>query len=231
MIVSHTHRFIFLKSRKTAGTSVEALLSTHCSGEDVVTSLRDVDWNRSECGRFFHKSMNHQGFKQHEKAANLKAKLPGHVWSSYFKFSIARNPWDRSVSLYFWRSKKPKRGDRAYLPRTRFYHRFVPGYDREEQIRRGFAKFIAHNRETNDDFYFHGDTLCVDYVIRFENLQEDFDEVCRRTGLPPARLPTLKSGYRAKTHYSRYYDDRTREIVSQRYRRDIEQFGYRFEEA
>jgi len=50
MIISHTHKFIFIKSEKTAGTSIEAALSRYCSGDDVVTPINDYRHNRNEKG-------------------------------------------------------------------------------------------------------------------------------------------------------------------------------------
>ena len=46
MIISHSRRFIFIKSTKTAGTSVEAALSNFCERDDVVTPLGDYRHNR-----------------------------------------------------------------------------------------------------------------------------------------------------------------------------------------
>ena len=51
MIISHSHRYIFIKSEKTAGTSVEAALSKHCTDNDMVTPLGDYWFNRDERGR------------------------------------------------------------------------------------------------------------------------------------------------------------------------------------
>ena len=63
MIISHSHKFIFIKSEKTAGTSVEAALSEYCSGEDVVTSRSmTIRHNRNEKGKFIHQSMNADEF-------------------------------------------------------------------------------------------------------------------------------------------------------------------------
>jgi hypothetical protein len=39
MIVSHKHRFIFLKTKKTAGTSIELALSALCGRDDIITPL------------------------------------------------------------------------------------------------------------------------------------------------------------------------------------------------
>ena len=43
MIVSHEHRFIFLKTKKTAGTSLELALSQLCGPDDVITPLAPTD--------------------------------------------------------------------------------------------------------------------------------------------------------------------------------------------
>ena len=39
MILSHSHRFIFIKSAKTAGTSLESALSNDCDGKDLVAPI------------------------------------------------------------------------------------------------------------------------------------------------------------------------------------------------
>ena len=68
MIISHSHRYIFIKSEKTAGTSVEAALSKHCTDSDIVTPLGDYWFNRGEKGEWIHSAMNAEGFFQHALA-------------------------------------------------------------------------------------------------------------------------------------------------------------------
>ena len=105
MIISHTHKYIFIKSLKTAGTSLEAALSHYCSGDDMVTPLDDYWFNRDERGQWIHSAMNAEGFFQHDSAAEVKRKLDPQVWSNYLKFTIVRNPWDRVVSLFSWEAR------------------------------------------------------------------------------------------------------------------------------
>ncbi len=225
MIVSHSHKFIFIKSTKTAGTSIEAALSQHCSGDDVVTELGDYRHNRDDNGNWVHRAMNSSGFEQEEPALSVRSKLGPEVWSTYFKFSITRNPWDRAVSSFSWhnrRAVKPKEGLMGKLGLSR---------NEMEATRAAFAEFVRNGLKTNDRFYVIDDELCVDYVIRYEDLQEGYDEVCRRIGVPRTELPRLKSGIRdAARHYSAYFDDETRELVRRRHAHDLRLFGYAFEE-
>lgn len=43
MIFSRKHKFVFIKGRKMAGTSIEIALSSYCGAEDVVTPISPVD--------------------------------------------------------------------------------------------------------------------------------------------------------------------------------------------
>ncbi len=236
MIISHSHRFIFIKSEKTAGTSLEAALSGFCSGDDIVTPINDYRHNRDENGRFIHNAMNADEFialdlpnLQHVDAITIKGMVPADVWSNYFKISIARNPWDRTISDFFWKYRQ----DPALQPRKRFYHYLrLPAYEMKGP-RKLLKKFINSDEfVSNDRYYTINDQLCVDYVIRYENLLNDVTDVCKRVGLPPIELPHLKTGFRQKRHhYSEYYDDESRQIVADKHQNDIRLFGYEFESA
>jgi hypothetical protein len=228
MIISHSRKFVFIKSRKTAGTSLEAALSNQCGGDDVVTPLGDFDFNRDETGQWVHRAMNHGGYQQHDPAIAIRDRLGEPRWSDYFKFSIARNPWDRVVSLFTWRTRNG--------PATRpgaAAAGGAPGQGEDlGEIRRRFAEYVRGDWETNDAFYVIDGRLCVDFVIRYEQLATDVLEICRRIGIAPIELPRLKTGFRpGKYRYADYYDDATRAIVAERHANDIRFFGYRFERA
>ena len=226
MIISHSHRFIFIKSLKTAGTSIEAGLSNFCSGNDVVTPLGDYEFNRDESGAWVHKSMNEGNYRQHDDALTIRDSLSPEVWSGYFKFSITRNPWDRALSNFFWE----KRQDSSLTPPKRVYHNLGVPYDDFTPVKKKFIEYIkSRTLENNDAFYVIDDQLCVDFVIRYEHLDDDCREVCSRTGLQTFHIPRLKSGIRKnKRHYTEYFDDETRDIVANLHRNDIRLFNYTF---
>jgi hypothetical protein len=225
LIISHTHKYIFLKSLKTAGTSVEAALSRHCGSGDMVTPLEDYWFNRDERGEWIHSAMNSEGFFQHDSAAEVKRKAGSEIWNSYFKFSIARNPWDRVVSLFAWEARnKPE-----LKPVKKLHHKLGVPFDEFAETARLFRTFVTGQWSTNDHIYLIDDQLCVDYVIRYESLSDGLAEVCRRVGIPGVELPRLKSGLRKPGRpYADYYDHASRDIVAERHRRDVELFGYSF---
>lgn len=228
MIISHSHRFIFIKSLKTAGTSIEAALSHSCSGNDVVTPLGPYEFNRDETGAWVHKSMNEGRYEQHDDAVTIRDSLPQEMWAGYFKFSITRNPWDRALSNFFWEMRQ----DSSLIPPKRLYHNLGVPYDDFGPVKKRFAEFIKNGAHANNDrFYMIDNQLCVEFVIRYEHLDEDCREVCARTGIPTLHIPRLKTGIRkGKRHYTEYFDEATRDIVADLHRNDIRFFNYRFGE-
>ena len=228
MIISHSHKLVFIKSLKTAGTSVEAALSKSCGDSDVVTSLGDYKFNRDQQGKWVHHAMNEVGFHQHDDAETIRSRMPNEAWNAYFKVSIVRNPWDRALSYFFW----DKRRDPSIRPRKRFYHYLgVPLHD-FKIVKENFTRFIkAGTLENNDRFYIIDDELCTDFVIRYERLEEDYKNLCERLSLPVTDLPHLKTGIRQTgRHFTEYYDDETRDIVAALHRNDLRFFDYKFEQ-
>lgn len=211
MIVSHEHKFIFVKTRKTAGTSVEVFLEPLCGEQDVVTPVSPA-YQDAETAT--HRPRNYEGFRNHAPASVIRDLVGDDAWNGYYRFSIERNPWDKMVSMYWWR---------------KFQYR----------IEDGFAEFcrIAVRSPNNvytcpSDYHFYtiDGELCVDRVIQFESLLDDFSSVCEHLGLGSVdALPRAKGKIRkAKRHYSVYYDDELRDLVAERFRNEIDLFGYEF---
>jgi sulfotransferase famil protein len=230
MIVSHAHRFIFLKTKKTAGTSIELALSELCGPDDVISPLAEVDeaqregkrgaqnwrlhgwwgsprplWER----RWFKFTAEDHGFYNHMPAAEAKALLDDDkAWRSYFKFAFDRNPWDRQVSWY--------------------HHRY-----RRSDNPPPFAKFMKSDRRArinNYEIYSIGGELAVDFVGHFESLEQDLRHALDQVGLKFDKpLPRAKATFRrSSAPYRDYYDGDTRAIVGDWYAREIELLDYAF---
>jgi len=69
--------------------------------------------------------------------------------------------------------------------------------------------------------------MLVDFVGRFENLASELREVYDRLGLRLKSIPHENRSVRG--HYSSFYTPETEMIVRKRFKRDIEYFGYEFE--
>lgn len=91
MIVSHKHKFIFVKTFKTAGSSIENYLQKYLGTNDI---LRGSEYDKTV-------SLNAPSKGRHKSAQIIKNMYPNE-WNSYFKFSIDRNPWDVAVSWFYW---------------------------------------------------------------------------------------------------------------------------------
>jgi hypothetical protein len=102
MIISHKHKFIFIKTVKTAGTSLEVFLSQHCGPLDVVTPIiPHVEP---------HLARNHEGYYNHMPAFQIRHKIDPQIWRSYFKFCVERNPWDKTLSFYHMENHRRQSG-------------------------------------------------------------------------------------------------------------------------
>jgi hypothetical protein len=214
VIVSYERGFVFLKTRKTAGTSVEIALSRVCGERDVIgpISPADEELRAREGGR---PAQHHQDVSPHMPARAVR-RLVGHdQFRSMFRFAIERNPWDLVVSQYFWvMSYWESRG----LERIPF-REFVLEQPHPERLATKNAKV-----------YRIAGRVVADRVLRYERLADDLAEVWAHLDLPgEPTLPHAKGGTRSdRRHYSELYDDETRARVAELFADPIGEFGYEF---
>lgn len=234
MIVSHRHRFIFLKTNKTAGTSVEIGLSRFCDHpEDIVTHLSPEEESlRHEMGGYssrlysakwwqynpadWYRRLLHgepkEWFYNHIPARKLAKRLPSEVWNNYFRFCVERNPWDRVISQYFWRYRNLSEADRPSIDT------FLESSHVRSLKRKGYHLYTIR------------DQLQVDRICRYENLEEDLESVRQHLALPgPIELPKTKSTYRNdRRHYRDVLNERQRNRIAELFREEIELMDYEF---
>lgn len=224
MIISHTHRFVFVKTRKTAGTSLEVFLERIAGDDAVVTPIwpevaghtprnymRVDNPVRSAILRARQRqlsgdSRDHPAYFNHIPARGIRRRLGRRRWNAYFTFAFERNPWDKVVSEYFWRQ----------------------GNNKNDGDLRDFV--LRGDLSSDFDLYsLDGETVGVDFVGRYENLASDLHTVLDRLGLgdQEARLSREKGDFRpAGARGEARFDAEMNRRIESLFAREIRAFGY-----
>ena len=229
MILSHTHKFIYVKTYKTGSTSIEAALSAVCGPDDVITEaseqLRGVRQKPAQNFRIDHPDKPSRplwktllgrperhyhpsvGYYEHMPASRIHTYAGEDIWRRYFKFTFERNPWDRQVSWYHYKTKS-------------LSHR--PTFDAFNQDKR--RAFVE-----NWSLYTDRDEVIVDFVGRYESLDADFARVLEQIGLSgQVTLPRENVSRSRQGSYRDVHTASSRALVAQWYAPEIAHFGYEF---
>ena len=232
-MICHDYQCVFVHIPKTAGISVE----------HVFLNLLGLTWDTRAPLLL---RPNDDPSLGPPRLAHLKATeyvSCGHLspqqFASYFKFSFVRNPWDRIVSEYKYRKYPMKIDFKTYL------FKYLPAP--------GWSDMYCHILPQYDFLYDEDGRLLVDFVGRYERLQADFTSVCTRLGISNQTVPHVHRSLQKKQpetlrqhlsqtwhslwdkqhkytfpHYTEYYDDESKEFVTQLYKKDIATFNYAF---
>lgn len=218
MIVSHKYRFIFLRTEKTGGTSLTQALWPVLGEEDLRLEAGRPRW--AKYSPIHHGALKRRlpevfGPHAHATAAQMRRVVGRRVFDSYYKFAVERNPWDRQVSLYnhrCWKTGRP------------------PDFDRD--MRSPWYRATEYCKLDNWSIYAIGSEIVADRVLRYETLAEELAGLFDDLGIEEeVRLPRLRQYRPDRRHYAAYYSDRTRDLVARWYAREIEAFGYEFDEV
>ncbi len=159
------------------------------------------------------------------------------LYPEFFRFAFVRNPWDRLVSCYRDKIKNEVPGYTLFTIRAGVANclaRF--GAFHPDMTFDAFVAAVASIPDSEADEHFRSQytfllnkrgEISADFVGRYERLSDDFRIVRERTGLPEIELPRLQAAPTA-AKYLAFYTPETRELVAERFRRDIEMFGYEF---
>jgi hypothetical protein len=207
---------IFVHIPKTAGTSIHDLFSQVPAKECPVDAAR-----RAELA-----SIDRKGLTKHSKASEYVDRLGRASWASTFTFTFVRNPWDMMVSSYVWwlqgaPAHPHLRPLAARVAQLADFSAFLRDYLGQACIN----EFVGDPR---DWFMADGHDL-VDFVGRYEELSDDITSIFDRLGIEGARRPELpKLNKSRRRPYRDYYTSEARCFVAQRFRYEIDRFGYTF---
>jgi hypothetical protein len=152
MIISHCHKFIFIKTPKTAGTSIQEALNKITCPEDVIIGN---DRNQNTKG-FKRTSGGHQSLS--------KAFLVIPECRDYFVITAERNPWDRMVSAFFWSNKKHNLKNNSVQKNTVILNEWLQGKRAESFSSKiyGQPDFVIQYHTLNEDWSRLGKCLQLD---------------------------------------------------------------------
>jgi hypothetical protein len=231
MLISHKKKFIFTKTAKTAGTSVESYYEPFCMPEGEWQELHRRSEYVSETGIIGYRGKDASGCKyyNHMPATEIRDLIGKERWDSYFKFTVVRNPFTKLVSGWY-HFRRPNVGvfsicksiirDPAYLPSLLF---------KKKDIAEFRAWVRSGGRIIDRDKYLIDGQVAVDCFIKQEELAEGIQHVNAVLGISNynREIPTFKSGMRDKSIPIRdFYDSKTEKLVRESYAWEFERFGY-----
>ena len=216
MPISHKHKIIFVHIPKTAGQTIEKSLNIF--GEDNNgKSKASMDLLY---GILNGKSLQHLTIQEIKKIRESEFRI-------YKKIAFVRNPFDRIISEYFWRMKYF--GKKIVKFKDFLVEEVIP---RKNGIPKIMKNFYKHENIVKlvDDHYMdqhkfitdNKGNIIVDFIGRFENLNDDFKKAC---GL---ELINQKIQCTKHNNYKEYYDSETKLLVEKCYKKDLELFKYEF---
>ena len=220
MIVSHEHRFIFVKTRKTAGTSIEVFLARLLGPDAVVTPVippvpghlpRNHSAPFNPLPQMLHERRirpaladlrQRRTYWNHMPATRIRERVGARVWDSYFKFCFERDPWDKVVSWYwFLRWTVPD------LP----FDRFV----------------LTQELPTDFPLYSIDGRMAMDAVGRFEHVHDDLTAILAKIGVDePVELPREKTARPGERDTPTVFTPELDAHVARVFAREIAEFGY-----
>lgn len=228
MLISHRYRFIYTKTVKTAGTSVESYFERFCMPEGEWQPAHFRDEYESPTGVIgFRGRRAAQGHKwyNHMPAELIRQYVGVDVWNSYFKFCVIRDPFEKAISAFehFGQTHSIPRGREGLRFRLRYW-----SYTAEQ--RRFLHWLTVHGPVIDRDKYMIGAAFCLDDVVRYESLEADLERICDRIGVPwnPSQLPRYKSEIRRPTSVaSVLYTPPAVQLIEQLHAFELATFGYR----
>jgi len=230
MILSHKNKFIFIKTRKVSGTSMEISLSQFCGEDDIITPITYEDeLVRLDLGgvlprnygdpkeeqfrelirqrRTDNPKTRHKGrYFNHIPAVKVRQHVGDDIWNEYFTFSMERHPYDKVISNVYFHSRRKDNLD----------------FDKE------LKRILKKGYYVGYPIYSDGDTPIVDFVVNYENLQDDLAELSDRLGFDvAAHYPQTKNTYRPDRRPGReILSDEAKETIYKNCRVEFEAFGF-----
>lgn len=124
----------------------------------------------------------------HSTSAQIRKAVGEEIWNSFFKFTIARNPWDRFLSFYKWRTRTNENP-----PSFNEFIRLIESGDPKK------IKSVDGTNYCEYEIYSINHSIALDYIGKFEDLNSEAQKIFDYLDLPlPLPLPKEKSDIRQR---------------------------------
>jgi hypothetical protein len=217
MLVSHKHKFIYIKSIKTAGTSTEIFLEPYCVTNVLESHGREmIQTNEGIIGTRMNQHLAEiSEFYNHMPPYKIKNSIGEEKFNSYTKIINVRNPFDMMVSHYY----------------------FKPTFDLYSRVETSFEDYLLTTNVVEDlskkyrDLMYIEDEFIVDEIVRFENLEEDIFKLLDKLELPSPKRELgeyKKNKRRPDKDWKKMYSNETKELVEKHFKFYMDLFNYSF---
>ena len=232
MPICHAENIIFIHIPKTGGGSIEKSLGIF--GEDNNGSLNP------NLNILYGKKNNK--LLQHLTISEIKG-IKNKEYKTYKKITFVRNPFDKLLSEYFWRIQRYGKNkiDFKYflmeeaIPRKNKINTYIKNFYKDEKI---ISSMDIHYMEQYK-FLINNNNLDVDSIGKFEDFEIDFKKLFNKK-LLNYKINKSKVDYFyylskkflpkfiKKRLYRKFYDNDSRKLVEEEYKKDLDLFNYNF---
>ncbi len=219
MLISNSHRFIFFHTGKTGGMSMRNILQNYAQEPEKFKIPRPAKIVKDKPNKMYEVW---QTLLLHAKASDAQQEIPADIFNDFYKFAFVRNPWDLQVSMYHFILREPTSSTYPQVSALGSFEAFIEWVIKTPApYPKGITK--SQWQMICDE----SGNLLVDFVGRYETLQQDFEFICQKLAISE-KLPHLNKSQHYD--YRDYYNDYTQNLVAEHFKLDIELFGYKFSE-
>ncbi len=217
MVISYSHQFIFFHVAKVAGISLREALKEYVQEPAKFKIKRPPQAINGQPNPLY---TAWDAALTHATAREVRKEL-GETFDRFYKFAFVRNPWDWQVSMYHFLLQEKTNPRYALIRAMSGFEEYLEWVITARNPYPKGATRLQSEMITDEN-----GQIMVDFVGRYEQLPDDFAQVCRHLQIAAA-LPHLNRSHHRD--YRDYYNERTRSLVETHFAADIELFGYTFD--